>query len=198
MVSFGSQPYQSTTFRAPSSVVFNNSSQPQFSHFRPQEVNTRSVSNLDQPFQQESPRLNKEYSGNHYKPNRPIPESIIMELYRSQDRFGQTESETPTKAFGTIKRAESRHEDLPKKFESATVIRDNYPNTMFGQPNYEHSHMDSNLHAIQELSSEHLRHDNSASLLGQTSSRVDYRGIDPNDGKSSEEMMHFLRTYGSH
>lgn len=52
---------------------------------------------------------------------------------------------------------------------------------MSGQPSYEHS----NLHAIQELSSEHLRHDNSVSYLGAATSQADYKAIDPNDGKSS-------------
>lgn len=72
-------------------------------------------------------------------------------------------------------------------------------------PHYEATPTSSNLHSIQELNSEHWKTDNSFSASPATGQREYYQSslgrqeywkIDPNDGKSSEELLRYLRTYG--
>lgn len=58
-----------------------------------------------------------------------------MQLYNSQDnRNNNNNPNDPSKHFGFVKRADSVQADLPKRFDSVTIINENMPDSMKGIP----------------------------------------------------------------
>lgn len=75
-----------------------------------------------------------------------------MQLYASQDMGPPAQGET--KKFGNnVRRSESYHVD-PRRFDSATVIKDSQPTSMRGIPQAPQ------LNAIQEVHNEHQWREN--------------------------------------
>lgn len=64
--------------------------------------------------------------------NYPEGQSIIMQLYNSQDN--RNNAADPSKHFGFVKRADSVQAELPRRFDSVTLINENLPDSMKGIP----------------------------------------------------------------
>ena len=62
-------------------------------------------------------------TGTHLPDNYAEGQSIIMQLYNSQDNRNNSNAPAdPAKHFGFVKRADSVQAELPRRFDSVTII----------------------------------------------------------------------------